>query len=120
MTEPRCRCGHAASDHPTRHVGLCLGDDLACTCDTFTAAAPLADWSEVKAALGLEAPVTAPVTRVEYAVIDKDGREQDAGADKLMMVEELAYYARKYPIDAPYHIIERTITERVIAPKEEG
>jgi hypothetical protein len=61
--------------------------------------------------------MTAPVTRVEYVVRDRNGEEwlypSKSGASGFH-----AYLVGQGDIGVT--IIERTITERVLAPEEEG
>jgi hypothetical protein len=64
--------------------------------------------------------VTAPVTRVEWLMRDAN-HETFFGYESAEDARETAKENdRLYPEDAPHVVIERTITERVLAPAEEG
>jgi hypothetical protein len=64
--------------------------------------------------------MTAPVTRVEYVVFTKviPGLDRERGT-AYHTLEQARWVVREC-VPSVYRIIERTITERVLAPEEEG
>lgn len=56
--------------------------------------------------------------RVEYVVRDKDGFDDERTHETLGEARAAqAVYTAMMPEDAPYRVVQRTITERVIAPE---
>ena len=71
--------------------------------------------------------MTAPVTRVEYAeyvVVDRNGNDARLCGDAQSALAFVRRWNDSLSLSTlyqrPYRAIERTITERVLAPAEEG
>ena len=64
--------------------------------------------------------MTAPVTRVEWLMRDANHETFYGYASAEDALDAAKVNDGEYPSDAPHRVIERTITERVLAPEEEG